>query len=136
MSFHGCRAIRSNWATLLPRLPRYRAPAARALGLREDEVEVTFQSRFGSALARTLYRAHPGGTGPAGRDRGRRGKSGVRGRLPGNARGNQPECRDAFVAAGGRQFRYIPALNDCPPWIEGLTDLVERQLRGWPTGNP
>lgn len=43
------------------------------------------------------------------------------------------ECRDAFLGAGGRQFRYIPALNDDPAWIAGLATLVERHLQGWPT---
>ncbi len=43
------------------------------------------------------------------------------------------ECRDAFIGAGGRQFRYIPAINDDPAWIAGLSGLVERHLQGWPT---
>ncbi|MOA54067.1 Ferrochelatase [compost metagenome] len=42
------------------------------------------------------------------------------------------ECRDAFIEAGGKQFRYIPALNDDPAWIAGLATLVERNLQGWP----
>ena len=61
------------------------------LGLREDEVEVTFQSRFGSARWLEPYTgAHPGGTGPAGRDRGRRGVSGVRTDCLETLGGNQP----------------------------------------------
>jgi len=41
------------------------------------------------------------------------------------------ECRDAFLEAGGKQFRYIPAINDDPAWIAGLSGLVERYLQGW-----
>ncbi|MNW19729.1 Ferrochelatase [compost metagenome] len=41
------------------------------------------------------------------------------------------ECRDAFIGAGGKQFRYIPAINDDPAWIAGLASLVERHLQGW-----
>jgi ferrochelatase len=42
------------------------------------------------------------------------------------------EVRDSFLAAGGKQFRYIPALNDDPVWIQALADLVQSQLQGWP----
>jgi len=40
-------------------------------------------------------------------------------------------CRAAFLAEGGKQFRYIPALNDHPRWIAALADLVERHIQGW-----
>ena len=43
----------------------------------------------------------------------------------------QEECREAFMHAGGRQFRYIPCLNDDQDWICGLTRLVQRHLGGW-----
>lgn len=38
------------------------------------------------------------------------------------------------MAAGGKRFRYIPALNDSPLWVAGLADLVQNQLQGWPAG--
>lgn len=38
------------------------------------------------------------------------------------------ECRDAFLAAGGREFRYIPCLNERPDWIAVLTDLALAKL--------
>lgn len=34
------------------------------------------------------------------------------------------ECRDAFLAAGGRRFRYIPCLNERPDWIAAMAALV------------
>jgi len=43
------------------------------------------------------------------------------------------EAREAFAAAGGQDFRYVPCLNDTPRWIRALADLAERELQGWPT---
>lgn len=40
--------------------------------------------------------------------------------------------RKTFVEAGGRRFRYIPALNDTPGHVQALGGLVLRQIRGWP----
>lgn len=41
------------------------------------------------------------------------------------------QCRDAFLEEGGSQFRYIPCLNGDPPWVRGLSDIVQRNLAGW-----
>ena len=41
------------------------------------------------------------------------------------------EGREAFHAAGGEQFHYIPCLNDYPVWLEALADLSRRNLAGW-----
>ena len=43
------------------------------------------------------------------------------------------EGRDAFLAAGGQEFHYIPCLNDSNPWITALADIAERHLSGWDT---
>ncbi|MBK8986646.1 MAG: ferrochelatase [Chloroflexi bacterium] len=40
--------------------------------------------------------------------------------------------RDIFMAAGGRQYQYIPCLNDGPEQIALLGDLVQTHLQGWP----
>jgi protoporphyrin/coproporphyrin ferrochelatase len=42
------------------------------------------------------------------------------------------ENRDYFLGAGGRNFAYIPALNDSPAQVEVLADLIRRHLAGWP----
>jgi ferrochelatase len=34
------------------------------------------------------------------------------------------ECRDAFLAAGGSEFNYIPCLNERPDWIEALAAIA------------
>ena len=44
------------------------------------------------------------------------------------------EVRAAFLAAGGREFRPIPCLNDSHPWIDALAQIaLLRHLQGWPT---
>ena len=43
------------------------------------------------------------------------------------------EGRQAFLAAGGKEFHHIPCLNDDGPWIAALGGLAERHLAGWPT---
>jgi ferrochelatase len=42
------------------------------------------------------------------------------------------EGRDAFLAAGGQQFHYIPCLNDHPDWLAALTAITQQHLQGWP----
>ena len=41
--------------------------------------------------------------------------------------------RDAFLAAGGRALRYVPALNAQSPHIDALAALLRRHLGGWMT---
>ena len=43
------------------------------------------------------------------------------------------EGKAAFLAAGGRTFHYIPALNEQPQWIAALADLIEQHLEVWNT---
>jgi ferrochelatase len=43
------------------------------------------------------------------------------------------EGRDTWREAGGRDYRYIPCLNDDPHWIAALATLAETHLQGWPT---
>jgi ferrochelatase len=46
------------------------------------------------------------------------------------------ENRDAFLEAGGKDYAYIPALNDTPDHIQMLADLVCRHVSGWPEEQP
>jgi protoporphyrin/coproporphyrin ferrochelatase len=46
------------------------------------------------------------------------------------------EARDAFLAAGGQDYRYVPCLNDQADWIGALSTLTERHLQGWDTRTP
>ena len=39
--------------------------------------------------------------------------------------------RDAFLAAGGERFGYLPCLNDGEAGIAMLRSLISRELEGW-----
>ena len=102
---------------------------AEALALTENEWQVCFQSRFGPARWLQPYcidvlREMPG-----------RGIDEVDLVCPGFA----VDCletleeiaianRDEFLAAGGRQYRYIPALNDAPAHVDLMEQLIMARL--------
>ena len=65
-------------------------------------------------MARTLHRAHLGDHGAS------------RHQI-------EDEAREAFLEAGGQDFRYIACLNDQAAWIEALADVSEQHLAGWAT---
>ncbi len=103
------------------------------LGLSRDQWAVVFQSRFGREEWLRPY-ADQSLRGWAG--------SGVR-RIDVLCPGFSADCLETleevggelqrlFIAAGGEQLRYIPALNDRPAHIEALTELVLKHLAGWP----
>ncbi|OZI26791.1 ferrochelatase [Bordetella genomosp. 9] len=103
------------------------------LGLMPEQALVTFQSRFGSARWLEPY------TAPTVMALARDGVTEVDVVCPGfladcleTLEEVQVECRDAFIEAGGKRLRYIPALNDDETWIAALSELVQRQLQGWP----
>jgi len=104
------------------------------LGLYAEQVEVTFQSRFGAAEWLQPY------TEPRLKELAKAGVTDVDVFCPGFV----ADCietleeiavqgKEAFLLAGGRQLRYIPALNDFAPWIRALADLAERHMQGWTT---
>jgi ferrochelatase len=43
----------------------------------------------------------------------------------------ETENRDVFIAAGGEQFQYVPALNSRPEHARFLADLIARHCQGW-----
>ena len=102
------------------------------LGLEPAQYAVTFQSRFGKAEWLQPYTAAV---------LAELGKQGV-GRVDVFCPGFVADCletleeigiegKQAFLAAGGREFHAIPCLNAHPLWIAALTDLVLRNLQGW-----
>ena len=106
---------------------------AMQLGLTDQDYMVTFQSRFGPAKWLEPY------TEPTLEQLAREGVHHVDVVCPGfvadcleTLEEISIECRDAYLRAGGKQFRYIPCLNDDPQWIEGLADLIEKHVQGWP----
>jgi len=110
---------------------------AERLRVREDHVVVTFQSRFGRAEWLKPY------TEPTLVALARSGVEKVDVFCPGftsdcleTLEEIDQEVRAAFLAAGGREFRYIPCLNDQHEWIAALAGLTIRHLSGWPTEVP
>ncbi len=108
-----------------------------ALGLRDDEWSMTYQSRFGRETWLTPYTdeflkargedyTHPQAKSP------RRNKiEKIAVICPGFASDCletieeiDQENRQYFLNAGGKTFRYIPALNAHPRHIQALTELV------------
>ncbi len=108
---------------------------AERLGLPVDRYRLTFQSRFGRATWLEPY------TEPTLRALGAAGVGRVDVMCPGfpadcleTLEEIAMEGRDAFLTSGGKEFHYIPCLNDSHAWITALAGIAERNLLGWPTG--
>lgn len=102
-----------------------------ALGL-ADRVEVTFQSRFGPAEWLQPY------TEPRLLELAAAGVRRVAVVCPGFSADCLEtleeiaiEARDAFLAAGGTDYAYLPCLNASTAGIEMLDALVRQELSGW-----
>ncbi len=106
------------------------------LGLNADQLQVTFQSRFGKAQWLQPY------TEPTLEELARRGLKRVDVLCPGFAvdcletlEEIAKEARDAFLHAGGNDFHYLPCLNIRNDWIAALADLAIRHMQGWDTAH-
>ena len=42
------------------------------------------------------------------------------------------EVKAAFIEDGGSEFHYIACLNENSDWIQGLQDIANTHLSGWP----
>jgi ferrochelatase len=102
---------------------------AERLGLKQDEWTMAFQSRFGAAKWLQPY------TEATLIDYAKRGPKRLTVLCPAFA----TDCletleeiairnRDAFLAAGGESFDYVPCLNARPSHIEVFTQIVKRHL--------
>ena len=107
---------------------------AERLNLKPEQYQVCFQSRFGKAQWLQPY------TAPTLKKLAQEGVRRVDIICPGftadcleTLEEIAQEGRDDFLAAGGREYHYIPALNENDDWLHALTALVEQQLGGWPT---
>jgi protoporphyrin/coproporphyrin ferrochelatase len=107
---------------------------AEKLQLTKDEYVVTFQSRFGKAEWLQPY-TEPTLEALA--------KSGVK-RVDIVCPGFVADCletleeiameaKEAFLEAGGTDYRYIPCLNESDEWIAALASLAETHMQGWAT---
>jgi ferrochelatase len=106
---------------------------AEALGLTDKDYLITFQSRFGKAEWLQPY------TQATLEKLGREGTARVDAICPGfvadcleTLEEIAMECKESFLEAGGKEFHYIPCVNERPDWMTALRDLVFTHLAGWP----
>jgi ferrochelatase len=105
---------------------------AEALGLAAEQYRVTFQSRFGRAEWLKPY------TASTLEDLGKRGTRRVDVICPGfvadcleTLEEIAIEGKSEFLRAGGREFHYIPCLNEREDWVDALAEIVAGNLLGW-----
>lgn len=108
---------------------------AQALGLARDQVLLTYQSRFGREAWLQPY------TQPTLEALAREGVRSVDVACPGFAvdcletlEEIAMENAEAFRAAGGQAFRYIPCLNDAPAHADALARIALREFDAWRLG--
>ena len=135
MSFHGipARNIKAGDPYQTQCLETARLLVTR-LGLTPAQYRITFQSRFGPAKWLEPY------TEPTLRELGSAGIERVDVMCPGfpsdcleTLEEIAMEGKEAFLHEGGKDFHYIPCLNDSAAWITAMTSIAERHLGGWET---
>jgi ferrochelatase len=106
---------------------------AEALGLEKQHYRVTFQSRFGAAKWLRPY------TDKTLESLGQTGMDRVDVFCPGfltdcleTLEEINMEARETFTTAGGRDFHYIPCLNQGDLSAAMLTEIATQHLQGWP----
>jgi ferrochelatase len=110
---------------------------AERLGLAKEQYKVTFQSRLGRAKWLEPY------TEPTLIAMARAGVERVDVLCPGftsdcleTLEEINTEARQAFMAAGGREFQYIACLNDQTEWINAMCAVSLQHMGGWETQSP
>ena len=110
-------------------MPGDRAPGGRQLDLDENLWNVSFQSRFGPREWLQPY------TDKLLQEWGSSSIGHVHVICPGFAADCletleeiEMQNRDLFLAAGGKTFSYIPALNDRPRHITALCDIIRGHI--------
>lgn len=105
---------------------------AEALGLDASRYRITFQSRFGRGEWLKPY------TDKTLAELARQGVQHVHTVCPGftadcleTLEEIAQEGKQTFLAAGGKSYGYIPALNESPLWIEALGHIALANLGGW-----
>ncbi|MHB1619415.1 MAG: ferrochelatase [Sulfuricella sp.] len=105
---------------------------AQALELKQDQYRISFQSRFGRAEWLKPY------TTATLEELGKQGVNRVDVLCPGfvgdcleTLEEIALEGKASFLGAGGREFHYIPCLNERDDWIRALSHIVSANLQGW-----
>ena len=107
------------------------------LGVGQDAMLVTFQSRLGRAEWLQPY------TEPTLIRLAQQGVKRVDVLCPGftsdcleTLEEIDQEARGAFLQAGGKEFNYLPCLNDQHEWVAALSAIAIQHMQGWPTTTP
>ncbi len=110
---------------------------AATLGLADEQWQLTFQSRFGRAEWLQPY------TQPTLEKFGQTGTQRVDVICPGfvgdcleTLEEIAMECRTAFLTAGGKEFHYLPCLNEDEAWLDALATLTGEHLADWQHAAP
>ena len=109
---------------------------AEALGLNDQQYQISFQSRFGRTEWLKPY------TSSTLEELGKAGK-----RVDVVCPGFTSDCLETleeiamegkatFLNAGGKEFHYIPCLNDRNDWISAMCNIVAENLQGWTSAVP
>ncbi|MDO8895299.1 ferrochelatase [Nitrosomonas sp.] len=105
---------------------------AEALALESNQYSVCFQSRFGRAKWLTPYTAAT--LEQLGKEQTQR----VDVICPGfvsdcleTLEEIAIEAKNTFTQSGGKEFHYIPCLNERSDWIQALADITCTHLQGW-----
>lgn len=106
---------------------------AEALGLAPSEYTISFQSRFGKTEWIKPY------TSNIVHELGNKKTSRLDVICPGfvadcleTLEEIAIETKSEFLQAGGKEFHYIPALNDGESWVRALGTIIQEELKGWP----
>jgi ferrochelatase len=105
---------------------------AEALNLAPEQYRVSFQSRFGRAEWLQPYTVAT--LEELGRQKTRRVDVICPGFIADCLETLEEialEGKASFLSTGGGEYRYIPAMNDRPVWINALADLAIAEMSGW-----
>ncbi|UJO99058.1 MAG: ferrochelatase [Nitrosomonas sp.] len=105
---------------------------AEALELSANQYAVCFQSRFGRAQWLTPYTAVT--LEQLGKEHTRRVDVVCPGFVSDCLETLEEiaiEAKHTFIQAGGKEFHYIPCLNERSNWIQALADITCTHLQGW-----
>ena len=102
------------------------------IGLSDDEIMTTFQSRFGKAEWLQPY------TSETLKELPKQGIKDINIISPGfssdcleTLEELEEENREYFMESGGEQYKYIPCLNDDDEHIDVFVNLIKKNIQGW-----
>ena len=102
------------------------------MGLSDDEIMTTFQSRFGKAEWLQPY------TSETLKELPKKGIKNIHIISPGfssdcleTLEELEEENREYFMESGGEQYKYIPCLNDDDEHIDVFVNLIKKNTQGW-----